>query len=324
MNQILDYNPVGNGNGGSPEKSGLDKIIKVAAVLVILLAIALIGIAIFNRVQNKQNPVENKEETAKVETIQEEDGLKISISSDTELTKLIYSWNEGSEHTIPIEKLKNYDTKIEIPSGESTITLKVIDINGNETDYSNSYNSENGIDLISPIINFEVTEEKKIRITATDETAIDFITYRWNDEEEKTKNADGEFVKELTEEIDIRPGKNLLTVIAVDKSENTTSKEQSYEGKTQPKIQVVLSEDKSKLLITCTHESGIYTIDYTLNDKPYSYKAEEGQMMNEISFEQALDVGYNKIILNVTSGDGTTTNFGGECTYSPEEDINIQ
>ena len=90
----------------------------------------------------------------------------------------------------------------------------------------------------------------------------------------------------------------------------------TFTGLTQPNIQVVLSEDKSKLIVTCTHENGVSKIEYTLNDKPYA--AELADSPTEVQFEQVLDEGYNKIILTATSVDGTTTTFGGECTYTPD------
>ena len=157
---------------------------------------------------------------------------------------------------------------------------------------------------------------KKLKITATDETELDFLTYRWNDEDETTVEPNDVNSKKIEVEIDIKTGTNNLTITAVDKNNNNESLVEVFEGLLQPKIEVVLAEDKSKLIIRTTHDSGISKIEYTLNDKPYAAVLEEGP--TEVSFEQPLEQGNNIIILKVTSVEGTTSDFAGQCSYTPD------
>lgn len=325
MNQILDYNPISNGeNRGNGGNGGTDKIVKVFAMLLIFFAICLIGIGIYNKFQNSTNSNSEQlsETKANINTTIDGTTLTISVSHDKKLTKLIYNWNTTSEKTIAIETGNIFETSIEIPSGDNTLNVQVLDENGVKTEYSEPISSEEGVDIIKPTIEYEITEDKKIKITARDESEIDFITYRWNDEEENKVEADEEGQLQIIEEIEIKKGENNLTIVAVDKSNNTDSLQQVFTGLMQPNIQVVLSEDKSKLVVTCTHENGVSKIEYTLNDKPFA--AELPDTPKEVQFEQALDEGYNKIILTVTSVDGTSTTFGGECTYTPETQVTIE
>ena len=325
MNQILDYNPISNGeNRGNGGNGGTDKIVKVFDMLLIFFAICLIGIGIYNKFQNSTNSNSEQlsETKANINTRIDGTTLTISVSHDKKLTKLIYNWNTTSEKTIAIETGNIFETSIEIPSGDNTLNVQVLDENGVKTEYSEPISSEEGVDIIKPTIEYEITEDKKIKITARDESEIDFITYRWNDEEENKVEADEEGQLQIIEEIEIKKGENNLTIVAVDKSNNTDSLQQVFTGLMQPNIQVVLSEDKSKLVVTCTHENGVSKIEYTLNDKPFA--AELPDTPKEVQFEQALDEGYNKIILTVTSVDGTSTTFGGECTYTPETQVTIE
>lgn len=325
MNQILDYNPISNGeNRGNKGNGGTDKIVKVFAILLIFFAICLIGIGIYNKIQNSsnKNPDQVAQTKANINTSVDGTTLTISVSHDKKLTKLIYNWNTTSEKNIAIETGNVFETTIEIPSGNNTLNMQVIDENGVKTEYSESISSEEGLDIIKPTIKYEITEDKKIKITAKDETEIDFITYRWNDEEEHKVEANEEGQFQIVEVIEIKKGENNLTIVAVDKSNNTDSLQQVFTGLMQPNIQVVLSEDKSKLVVTSTHENGISKIEYTLNDKPFA--AELSDNPKEVQFEQPLDEGNNIIMLTVTSVDGTSTTFGGQCTYTPQNQVTIE
>ena len=57
MNQILDYNPINDGNnrGNGGNSKDTDKIIKVFAILLIFFAICLIGIGVYNKINNNFN-----------------------------------------------------------------------------------------------------------------------------------------------------------------------------------------------------------------------------------------------------------------------------
>lgn len=326
MNQILDYNPISDGenrgnSGNSRNSGGTDKIIKVFAILLIIFAICLIGIGVYNKIKNNTgvNNGDVVQEKASINTTPEGTSLTISISHNKDLTKLIYNWNTTSEKTLSIDSGNTFETIIDIPAGNNTLNIQVVDINGEVTQYSEEISSETGIDIIEPVITDlknSITDDKKLMINVKDETELSYITYRWNDEEEITINAE-EGQLQIKEKIEIREGTNTLTVVAVDKANNTSSVQESFTGLLQPNIQVVLSEDKSKLIVTCTHENGISKIEYTLNDKPFAAQLPDSP--KEVTFEQALDEGYNKIILTATSIDNTTTTFGGECTYIPDQ-----
>lgn len=324
MNQILDYNP----NRKSSGSSGSDKVVRVFAVLLVIFSICLLGSGIYGIYKNKQleNVQEEQPTFATVVTNKDGEQVTVSVTHDKVIEKMIYSWNTSAERSVQGGGAKTIEKVLDLPAGTNTLHIKVIDINGVETSYEEEFTSESGLDILNPVISISVVdgeELKKLKIEATDETKLDFITYRWNDDEEIKVEATEEEPKVISVEIDILRGINDITIVAVDSSNNTTTETKSFTALTKPEITVTLSADGSSLDITATHENGIASVYYTLNDRPY-----EGTFTDSptsVQFTQALDNGYNRIILTVKSVDDTETVFDGECTYEPpQEEINLE
>lgn len=320
MNQILDYNP-NKKSGGSSSSS--DKIVRVFAVLLVIFSICLLGSGLYGIYKNKQ--MENVEEVkptfATITTNKDGEKVTVSVAHDKVIEKMIYSWNTSAERSVLGENSKNLEKVLDLPAGTNTLHIKVIDANGVETSYEEEFVSESGLDILNPVISLSVVdgeELKKLKIVAKDETKIDFITYRWNDEEEIKVEPTEENPKEVSVEIDILRGTNDITIVAVDSSNNTTTETKSFTALTKPEITVTLSADGSSLDIQATHENGIASIYYTLNDRPYEGKFDDKP--TTVQFAQALDNGYNRIILTVKSVDDTETVFDGECTYEPPQE----
>ena len=258
---------------------------------------------------------------AVITTSKEGEQVTVSVTHDKIIEKMIYSWNTSAERSELGKNAKTLEKVLDLPAGTNTLHIKVIDINGLETSYEEEFISESGLDILNPVISLSVVdgeELKKLKIMATDETKIDFITYRWNDEEEVKVESNEENPKEISLEIDILRGTNDITIVAVDSSNNTTTETKSFTALTKPEITVTLSADGSSLDIQATHENGIASVYYTLNDKPFEGKFEDKP--TTVQFAQALENGYNRIILTVKSVDGTETVFDGECTYEPPQE----
>ena len=310
MNQILDYDV--NSNSKKPNNS--DKVVRIFAIILIVFAIVLIAVVAYGMVSNKKEVKNISNQVSQANISVEVDGTdaKISVTHDTNIQKVVYSWNGSSERTENGDG-KFFEKTIEVPAGDNTLHIKVIDENGNETTHDEEISSEEGVDILNPVIELSVTDEKKLKITVTDETALDFMTYRWNEGEEQEVYAD-EDSKKIEIEIDILKGENDLTIVAVDKSNNTTSETKNFTGLTKPEITVTLSEDGSSIDIKAEHENGIKSVEYNFNNEDKNVDIGDGTPTS-IQFEQKLEVGYNRIIITVTSTDETTSTFDGECNY---------
>ena len=327
MNQILDYDPNKKTGGSS---SGSDKIVRVFAILLVVFAIALLSSGVYGIYKNNQTQKESakKPNYAKITAEQEENGkVKVLVNHDKAIEKMYYSWNTNKERSVKGQGAKSLEEEIDLPAGTNTLHIKVVDIDGIETSFEQEFIAEDGSDIISPVISMKVVvgedKTKKLKITATDETKLDFITYRWNRDEETKVEAEEENQKEIIVEIDILKGENDITISAVDSSNNNTTETKSFKGLTEPEISVYLSEDGTALDILVKHENGISNIYYTLNGKEYqaNFDNEEGELKNpkEISFSQPLDVGDNRLILTATSVDETEKVYDGFCTYTPPQ-----
>ena len=326
MNQILDYDP-NKKSGGSA--SGSDKVVRVFAIFLVIFAICLLasgGYGIYkNKLTQKSNQV--KPTYATINAEQTEDGkVNVSVEHDKAIEEMFYSWNTSAERSFKGEGSKTLEKELDMPAGTNTLHIKIVDVNGVETSFEKEFTAEEGLDILNPVISITVVDGqgedklKKLKVTATDETKLDFITYRWNDDEEIKVEADAENQKEIVLELDILRGVNDITIVAVDSSNNTTTETKSFNALTKPEVVVTLSADGSSLEVKTTHENGISNIYYTLNGREYQANFDddtENANPKEVSFTQALDEGYNRFILTVKSVDGTETVFDGECEYNP-------
>lgn len=336
MNQILDYNPNKQSGGSS---SGSDKVVRIFAVLLVLFAIGLLvsgAIGIYKNNQAKKTDID-KPTYAKITATQTEDGkVTVFVEHDKAIEEMFYSWNTSAERSFKGEGTKKIEKELDLPAGTNTLHIKVVDVNGVETSFEKEFTSEDGLDILNPVISITVIDGdgedklKKLKVTATDETKLDFITYRWNDDDETKVEAEDSNSKEIVLELDILRGINDITIVAVDSSNNTTTETKSFTALTKPEVVVALSPDRSSLEIETSHENGISNIYYTLNGREYQANFDndpENPNPPIVTFTQALDEGYNRFILTVTSVDDTETVFDGECEYTPpvqEEQIEQQ
>ncbi len=325
MNQILDDSPIKNSGGGSPKS---DVVVRVLAIMLAIFAIALFGLGIYGLVKNKKSdiPVQAASD-AKIEIEQKETTAVIKVSHDKVIEKLIYSWDSEKETTIKGSGESSMEEEITLFAGEHTLKVKVVDKDGHETSFEQEITSETGGDKMYPVIKLEVTEDKKLRITATDETAIDFVTYRWNDEEEHKEEVTDDD-KKIEFDIDILKGNNDLTIIAVDKSQNTTTETKSFSGVTKPDVKITIAADKKTFNVVCSHENGIKKVKLTLNGQEYdimqTLNLSEDETHNEVTFDAQLTEGNNDISVEAVSVDETTTVATETVENQSEEDRNIE
>ena len=330
MNQILDYNPNKSSGGGS---SGSDKVTRVFALILICFAICLAGVGIYNLMGNKtkteaptssatqakitvEKTISTKEENKEV--------ILIKVSHDKVIKKLIYSWDSDKETTLQGEEKSTMEREIPLYQGTHTLNIKVVDIDGVETMHQETIESETGEDQIAPEIKLSVTDEKKLKITATDETEISYVTYRWNDEEEIRVDVSEEDKKKIEFEIDILKGKNDIVVIAVAANNRVTTEPQSFTGVTKPDVTVTISADKKAVEIKCFHENGIKEIGLNINGTDYDVDL-QGETPTEVALPPIdLPAMENDVWVSARSVDDTVTEVTEKVTKEPVEDeINL-
>lgn len=307
MNQIL-YTDNKKKNKGGPLE--IQTVLRIFAILCIVFGLILVGQASFAMLTQKGEATQS---VPLVEITQDGDSLLIKIKHDKIIDKIVYSWNKNQDIVLQGKGRMDLEETIDLPIGSNTLTLKVTDINGKTVSYQEMYERAKG-DVTNPEIELLV-ESSKVKIVAKDETALDYILYYWNAEDETKIEVREDSPKQIEEKIDILKGENTLTIIAVDKTGNETVKEQAFKGVKKPVIN--LARDGKELIIKVTDEEGIQKIEYTLNGLYYSTDpSNTGTPLNrkELEIKQPLVDGENKITIKAYNISGLETEVSGEAT----------
>lgn len=259
MNQIL-YVGENKGNGQIAIKS----IVKFFAIVIIVFGIILIGkgsYAIYKNIEINSGdniPVVYMDRVNNTVVIKAEDNIEIS--------KLIYSWNKGEE-TILLPNSKKVEEVVLLPNENSVLNVTIVDTKGKETKFMQEWNVE-GIDIRKPEIEITTDEDiRKITIIARDETEINYLIYKWNEEEEIKINATKNDKLKIQETIDMILGENKLTVKAVDKNGNTETLEKTIIISSKPVI--AIKQSNGKLAVTINDEVGIKKVTLNINGQTY-------------------------------------------------------
>lgn len=311
MNQIL-YEDI------DKKPTDIKKVIKFFSIALIIFGLILVGIGTYGIVtwiQGQAVTTTNKPVVSV--SVFEENSLRISITHDKPIDKVLYSWNDGEESVILGRNRKSIDQLIDIPFGENVFNIRVIDSIGIEAMYTNTYVYSNGVDVQRPTIELSVLDaEKQIHIVAEDETEISYITYRWNEEEETKVDVLDETNTKIEVDVDIPKGENDLIVVAVDSNNNTSTKIQKCKAYTRPVI-VKPRQRGENLTITVTDDQGLDYVEYTINGKKYKWVSSTDDR-TEWTHVQKLNPGENDIIINAYNKAGIEAiTFHGKCVYTP-------
>lgn len=243
----------------------------------------------------------------------QDDKLAITANSTRAIDRIVYTWNDdGKPQIINGNNQTSIEEIIDLPVGNNTIKLTIYDIKGKTTTYEKNYEVESK----APQLSIEAVNGK-LKVTAKDNEKMSYITYRWDDEEEKRVDATEESSAQIEQEIDIPKGQHTLTVIAVNTRNLSSTKTQEVKGVTKPVVSVVQDADNPQyVVLSASDEEAIKNVEFELNGKKYqvdlsAYK--EKTMQYKIELQQ----GENNIKIKVYNFDGAETTFEGTCEYNP-------
>ena len=240
--------------------------------------------------------------------------LKIYASHIRAISKIEYNWNndEDTSNTIDGNGRMVITQRIDLPAGTNTFNIKLTDVNGKTSTYSKEFYMENGKDITKPIIDVSVVGNY-VKLTAQDEKALSYITYRWNEEEETKLEIDETNNQKLETNIEIKRGQNTLTIIAVDSSNNTATFEREIKGVFKPVVADVYGLD-GELYVRITHDLGIKEAVIDINGQETKLDGNNG---TDLTFRIPLANGYNHVTITAYSVEDTQETYEGECTYNP-------
>ena len=307
MNQILSTsmpmkNKKKNKNGNT---IALGNIIKFFGVAILIFGTLLVGVGIYSKTQDQvQQKEENTEATISIED-KTENTILLKIISQKNIDRVEYSWNNEEEEILYGNNGKYLEKEINVPSGSNTLNVLVVDVNGKETSYEKQYERESDI-------NIEVSGNK-IRITYSGDTMISYMTYRWDEEDEKRVEIQSESIDENIEAI---KGLHTLTVVVVDENNNTDTKQQKINGVSKPKVEVTVDEQKEHFVIIASDEEKISKFSFRLNqddNQEYEMKIEDKDF-KELQYilpdTLKLQSGENTIEVTVYNASGVSAETG--------------
>ena len=237
----------------------------------------------------------------------------VQISSNIEISKLVYSWNNGEESAIPIGST-NAKEEITLLGYDSVLNLIIEDINGKRVKYQKQY-LLTGVDITKPVIKIETKDgNDKMKIVAKDETEIAYITYQWEDGEPVTISADQQRQTEIIAQVPLTVGSKKIKIIAIDANGNIEEIEKEITTSTS-KPQMLVRRNKDKITVQASDKDGVKNIVINLNGEIY-----EAKDINRKSVKVGpvtLREGNNTISVEVTNVNGYTEKATAEIQYNP-------
>ena len=305
MNQILFTQDKRNSNSQDTKK-----IVLFFSVSLIIFGLILFGQGVYGIVKKDSTQVNKDDETTTISLQQNNSGeVIINVNSQTIISELIYYWNSEASQTISGNGNTTMQQIITMPAGQNTLTVKTIDVNGKQKTETQTFK----LDVDKPNISLSVIGNK-IKIAVDSKADLAYVTYKWNNEQEKKMDMTTFEDKTKYEvEVEIPKGKYTLLVTATDIYENKSEKSQEVKGIAKPVFaKPVINEPYITFTVT-SEDDDIKTIEFFYNGKNYKITEDaikKSQNAKKVSYKLTLEKGKNTLIVKATTQNGGTAQEG--------------
>ena len=312
MNQIL---MVENRNKKSKRNSGpieINNIIRFFAITITIFAIFIISHSSYAIYRDSKG--NNTDNLAQISISRINDTLIVDVNSEYIIDKFKYNWLNSTQTSV-MEGMTNFQEEIILPNGNDVLTIILEDETGRAVTYTKEIFLE-GVDILKPTIDISQGQGASIRITATDETQIEYITYRIDDREEIRVNKNNEDDKRIEYAItDLPRGEHTLYVTAVDSSGNfETDEHPIIVSSDRPTITgLSIDHDNGRIIIEAADVDGIASIEVNLNGAVYRMNDVN---RTEATFSLNLQEGTNTISIKITNVNGLSVEGATEFDYA--------
>lgn len=287
-----NYNVYSVNGEANYQKSDIRKVIMIFSVILIVMGCALVGKSVYAFSVSK-----NKlKDTPEVSTDKMGKEVTITINTQYPIKEFSYRWNSGEETKIEGNQTVSISKTIDIPNGNNVLKISVIDCYGNKTEYMKQYIYES-TDTEKPTIEIAKVGNK-LKITATDETKIAYMTYSWNDEEPERVDAKEDQDKEIVTEIDVPKGESKLYLTAVDGEDNKQTRSEKIIAASKPTF--TISTDQSNIIVNAKDEIGLKKIVVYVDNNAYD-SGENPINQTEIQAKIPVSAGNHNITIIVTN-----------------------
>ena len=308
MNQILVMENKKKKRSRNTGPAEIENILKFFVIALIVFGVLFIGHGSYAIYKDAKGKDKKNLPILTMERVNDE--VIIKATSSIKIKNLIYSWNTDEETKIPVDGTF-IEENVMLLNENGTLNVKIEDEKGRTVKYQKEFIID-GLDITKPTI--EIQEQGSngtIKITATDETQMKYISYSINGSDEiKIDKSDAED-KIINYILNIQKGDNKLTVTAVDYSGNFEIIEKTIivSGKTTMNLKI----ENGKLVVTAEDPDGIKDIEINLNGVTKAVKD-----INQKSIKATLNIveGTNNIRIKITNVNSLITTGAKEFNYA--------
>ena len=313
MNQILmidNKNKKKNRTSSGPVE--IRNVVRFFAIILIVFGLCIIGHSSYGMYINAKG--NNTENLPQINISRYNDTLIVNVESVYNIDKFKYNW-ENSEQTSISEGKNNFEEEIILPNSNDVLTIILEDETGRAVSYSKEIVLD-GVDIVKPTIDIAQGQGSSIRITAIDETQMEYMTYRIDDGEEiriDKNNVEDTVIEYVITEMP--RGEHTLYVTGYDSSGNIETVEKPIiVSSDRPTINnISIDQEAGKIIIEAADVDGIQSIEVNLNGAVYKM---DDVNRTEATFSLSLQEGTNTISIKLTNVNGLTAEGATEFNYA--------
>lgn len=239
----------------------INGIVSFFAITIIILGICMISGSVYAKDKINSVVEANAKPQVEINRNDEDNTIEINVQHIRNITKIVYRWNDEEETVLygkNGESSKNVSKTIDLIGGKNTLSVGITEENGETVTYEKTYTAGN-----IPEIKLEAVSNG-VKVIATSETTIDYISYNWDDGEEK-KITVGDKNYEGT--INAPRGQHTLKIEVVDTNNMKANKTQTVVGDTEPTLEIKPQyvDGKVAFVINASDDEKITKVEITHN-----------------------------------------------------------
>ena len=239
----------------------INGIVSFFAITIIILGICMISGSVYAKDKINSVVEANAKPQVEINRNDEDNTIEINVKHIRNITKIVYRWNDEEETVLygkNGESSKNVSETIDLIGGKNTLSVGITEENGETVTYEKTYTAGN-----IPEIKLEAVSNG-VKVIATSETTIDYISYNWDDgEEEKITVGD----KNYEGTINTPRGQHTLKIEVVDTNNMKANKTQTVVGDTEPTLEIKPQyvDGKVAFVINASDDEKITKVEITHN-----------------------------------------------------------
>ena len=239
----------------------INGIVSFFAITIIILGICMISGSVYAKDKINSVVEANAKPQVEINRNDEDNTIEINVQHIRNITKIVYRWNDEEETVLygkNGERSKNVSETIDLIGGKNTLSVEITEENGETVTYEKTYTAGN-----IPEIKLEAVSNG-VKVIATSEATIDYISYNWDDgEEEKITVGD----KSYEGTINAPKGQHTLKIEVVDTNNMKANKTQAVVGDTEPTLEIKPQyvDGKVAFVINASDDEKITKVEITHN-----------------------------------------------------------